>query len=623
MKKAILQSLICIFICAVLGSVLLTIANYLPIHEGNKEASLSELSQEGLFPSLPGLVRTDGDFHSFDPAALELATDALMVKMALYEGDGAGIHQAFYAYSTQFEEEYSRYWHGYVVLLRPLLYVFDYWELRIVNGILQLLLVFVVCMLIQKRLGIRYALLGLTSYVLFMPMALVYCLQYSWIFYVTYGILLLLLLQERYWTDSYRYLILFTLSGCLAIYFDLMTYPLISWGLPAIWFLVLTKEETPLKHLVQLIQTGIAWLIGYLGMWVMKWVIGSIVLRQNLFARAMEEVKLWLFNGSDEALSVSERLLVIYENVSTYAYKLYVCLLLLWAIYLVIAGIKRGMRLYTKTPAYMLVAVSPIVWYFVMAGHSRMHHIFTHRIFVIFITAGIASLLIGMNERNLQDKETDTEAGPPKEASLPGGIQRRIVAGMWLVATVIGIIAMLQLRTERISANWEQNFESSDLPDGSFEVEFTPTAKEIRQISIGIGNDSDTGYYLVSILLGDELKEQLSIPISEYDGGRWLWVDVDWKVIPDTTYTIRVETFDATEVTQIWLTDGNATFAEIGDLRISGENVAFQPLIGVNYWDRLTKKTYIILFFLLYSGFVMLVLGTVAGFINIQKYKRE
>ena len=64
----------------------------------------------------PSIQGEFGDFHSEKPTVLELATDALMLKMALYEGEG--IEQAFRCYSEQFEEEYSRYWHGYVVILR-------------------------------------------------------------------------------------------------------------------------------------------------------------------------------------------------------------------------------------------------------------------------------------------------------------------------------------------------------------------------------------------------------------------------------------------------------------------------------------------------------------------------
>nr|MCR5031438.1 hypothetical protein [Lachnospiraceae bacterium] len=565
-KGNISSVILCILACGIIGAILITAANYIPVNPMTRQASLEELDKEGLFPALPGLVYSDGDFHSFDPGTLELATDALMVKMALYEGEGQGIYQAFYAYSTHFEEEYSRYWHGYVVLLRPLLYFFDYWEIRILNGILQMLLVFALAMIVGKARGMKYALAIVSVYILLMPMALAFCLQYSWIFYVTIGMMWLLAGKKEYWLSNGRYCMFFALTGCLAIYFDLMTYPFISWGLPVVLLLLLSEESSPLGHLRQVVASGICWLAGYLGMWVMKWIIGSAVLRQNLFARAMEEMKLWLFNGEDQGLSFSERMVVLYENVSTYTYKLFVCLLLIWFCFFVYRWIRYGIKVSAKTPALLLITVGCFVWYFVMAGHSQMHHIFTHRIFTVPIFAG---LIFGSitSEVKADDREKG-RSGPEGKTEIGTLIQRpgrqyAMRAGVILLACTMGFIAMLQLRTDRIAANWEQAFEPVELRDGSFEAEYTPTASRIQKIAIGVGNTAQDGCYRVSLLQDGAEKEQTEISMSEYGEGHFIWKEVDWRVSPGKTYIIKTEALDTGGVTNLWVTAEPTPLKEI------------------------------------------------------------
>ena len=107
-RKILGQSLLLLLAFVIAGSVLITIANYIPINAEIREASLAQLGGEGEFPAVPSMEGGYGDFHSTDPTTLELATDALMVKMALYEGEDAGLRQAFRCYSTQYEAEYSR-----------------------------------------------------------------------------------------------------------------------------------------------------------------------------------------------------------------------------------------------------------------------------------------------------------------------------------------------------------------------------------------------------------------------------------------------------------------------------------------------------------------------------------
>ena len=203
--------MILLFSTIILGAILISAANYLPINKVNQQESLSQLSTEGWFPEVPSMAGGYGNFHSMNPTALELATDNLMVKMALYDDNDSGIIQAFRCFSTHstYQEEYSRYWHGYVVILRFLLMFFNYYEIRIINGICQVLIFSVIMHYILKYKGMRCALALATSYMLLMPMALAQCLQYSWIYYVAFVALLIYLMFKTYLEQRERYIYFF------------------------------------------------------------------------------------------------------------------------------------------------------------------------------------------------------------------------------------------------------------------------------------------------------------------------------------------------------------------------------------------------------------------------------
>lgn len=84
--------------------VLLLNMLYLPVRDSVRETSLTQLESEGVFPEVTSLQGEFGDFHSEKPTVLELATDALMLKMALYEGEGKGIEHSFwYSITMRFE----------------------------------------------------------------------------------------------------------------------------------------------------------------------------------------------------------------------------------------------------------------------------------------------------------------------------------------------------------------------------------------------------------------------------------------------------------------------------------------------------------------------------------------
>lgn len=102
-----------------------------------------------------------------------------------------------------------------------------------------------------------------------MPVATAYCLQYSFIVYITL-IATILLSHFREKLDRRKNAIyFFFIIGVVTNYFDLLTYPLITFGIPAVLLLFSGKKKaTILESLMTFAAIACAWIGGYALMWV-------------------------------------------------------------------------------------------------------------------------------------------------------------------------------------------------------------------------------------------------------------------------------------------------------------------------------------------------------------------
>ena len=104
----------------------------------NVEYSMHQLDWEGGYPRI--------FWRSY--SVLDSVTDTLMIASAL-KGEDVG---TFYAAMDM--SDYARYWHGYQVILRPVLRFFNYHEIRAIQGTsLLLLLTYLLCVLAKKGGG--------------------------------------------------------------------------------------------------------------------------------------------------------------------------------------------------------------------------------------------------------------------------------------------------------------------------------------------------------------------------------------------------------------------------------------------------------------------------------------
>ena len=398
MCRAIGKGIMILLAGILIGTALLWGAYLIPMSEDSVHVveSVDILEQEGWYPTAPLMRQYVGsEIGRNGGGIMDNYTDSIMITTAGHDPVEGALYQAMNMAGDVKETGYSYYWHGYVAILRPLLLVLNYADIRVVNQLLQMIIVTAMACLLYRSRGAAYAALPLTVYGLLMPMAISQSLQYSWVFYI--GMIgSLIIIQFRCGlSKGQRIYFFFLILGMLTSYLDLLTYPLFTWGIPMIWWVVTDDDSKGAAgQLWQVVLGGISWIFGYGGLWAGKWVVGQIVTGQPVIAQAWYEV-LYRAGRSPDAVGYSFsyqesilRNLLVCISVQT------VFLLGAWMIWWCYKAVRKSYLIRKeKTLALLLVASSPIVWYMALHDHTHVHNNFTYRIFMIGITALLASMI--------------------------------------------------------------------------------------------------------------------------------------------------------------------------------------------------------------------------------------
>ena len=335
-------------------------------------------------------------------------TDALMLLNATYSGEEPLVERAlmvyrymppkystpvldivnYYGKNTGLDEavrgEYARYWHGYLVLLKPLLCVMDYRFIRILNmAVLSVLLVWLIYLL-NQRLGDKVRNAFLVALLFFMPFTIPFCMQFCTATYVMLIGMLALLKNESVWCQGMKIATYFLLLGICTSYVDYLTYPLVTFGIPMLLYLLLNPE---CKFRIYL-RCGVFWGMGYLGMWAMKWVYTSLILQENHFAEAINQILFRMSNQNEDKNASIGFLSPVAANLSNYVNIVYLLLIAIILVYIIMALRKNSCaQVISEGRLALLTACLPAIWYCVIANHSYVHSSFTYRALFVSVWA--------------------------------------------------------------------------------------------------------------------------------------------------------------------------------------------------------------------------------------------
>lgn len=554
----------------VIGTLLLTLAYRIPVNMENRDASYEVLDREGWYPRT-SIIGPGDYFHSFYPDVLDNSSDKIMLSTAMDISLKSPFVRAMESYG-EYGGSYSYYWHGYVSILRPLLFWLDYTELRTLNGVCQLLLVLLLAGLIRREKGWCYALALAASYLLLDPRTTAIGLQYTWIFYIAFGGAAVLLSRQKFFREKNRYLYFFLVLGMLTSYLDLLTYPLFTWGFPLIWWIVVQKEERrEWEWSGTVVGSGIAWILGYAGMWAAKWQLAALVLKEDICQQAIDEVR--MRSGTAEAGmdNLALRWNAIYVNWRHYSYKIYALILALWLVWWIFCTLRKGWCKSSKRYALFLIAVSSAVWYFVLSNHTSLHHFFTYRIYGVSVLALLALALESLG--NFRER--------PR---LPAR-QKLVMAIVTGVSAVLACGGILLAKGDLQVSNGAGKFRQIQM-EQMLEMELTPSCNLIRHIKIGLECASTQGRYEVKLWEGEELKAKSALALKDSKEVNYHGLDVWWMLKHGRTYRVTMEALETGAPVSVWLTEaGDMPLTELGEVSIDGRMTGGQLLMGVLYQD--------------------------------------
>lgn len=404
----------------IIGFLALWTVHLLPtekMHE-NVERSMTMLQREfdnsqKIIDYEASLAGTFTDCLMLEHAIYKNAEHSLLEQMlCMYRGEtaegdywvpGFSLRDYVYGVEQPREVEYARYWHGYLVVLKPLLLFTYFNSMRVSGGIVQYIAIALIFWLCMKR---KENFLGM-GFVVSMPFmfqfTMYFSLSLSICFYIMVGLVLVQLWQHDNWNKNKYYPYFFFIGGMLTAYFDFLTYPLVTLAYPLCICLCINKEawKTSLK---KLIGYSVEWGTGYFLLWANKWMITDVLLHKNTIKDGLETI-LTRVDTAENRSKIIGFFYVIKRNLSTYQsfgfvfLALGILMVLGWWIFRNKELFKVKERVLSAMCVFG-IALFPFAWFFITQNHSEQHYMYTCKIFAIcaFATVSAVGKLLQVEE---------------------------------------------------------------------------------------------------------------------------------------------------------------------------------------------------------------------------------
>lgn len=186
---------------------------------------------------------------------------------------------------------YDRYWHGMILVLKPLFVFFTLQQIRWIFlgtliaclGVLTLLLVhrkqyFMSCLLWLGALAVQTWMAG-------------FCIEYYPVFLITFLISIFMVLKAE---KRERIIELCVVSGVCVAFFDFLTTETLAVVIPLACVYSIWRSKGTLRsvkeELVFLTRAGIGWAGAYVSTYLAKWTLSSIACKEERFSAALSQL---------------------------------------------------------------------------------------------------------------------------------------------------------------------------------------------------------------------------------------------------------------------------------------------------------------------------------------------
>lgn len=421
--------LVAFLICTAVFSLLVIASDLVPrsamrenVYESNKT-----LQDEGTYPFILGGSDKHWEVDNY--------TNAIMVNIA-FTDNGSLFESAFGGYQhastgntlpdldsyvdqgkSGYISSYPRYWHGWLVVIRPLLTILNLQQIRMVLFAAMTAAIAGVAILITRAR--RNSAIVSVGFAVMMA-----CLSYPaicfsmslWFSFAVALVFMLLVAHDDIHenrllkvtkTSFGRFPLFMFYAGAITVFLDFLCTPVVSLGLPLALFIYLHSNDDWVKNIKQMalliVCSAIAWGAGYILLWIAKWALASLTLGWNVFDDAIHQLFLRSSTHTSNAGgSVNfSRSKAISDNAQLllpgWARSILLVGLLAVALYLI--KNRKHCKSFNVVPLLGLIvtAVIPYAWFFVTANHCFVHAWFTWRNQAVAVYAVILIVTLLIN----------------------------------------------------------------------------------------------------------------------------------------------------------------------------------------------------------------------------------
>ncbi len=379
MLKKIINSLIVICTTLFIGYLALVVVNLIPqsvIRHDVTEAAY-KLEDEGLYPTIFGNRYPFYDNVS-EAVFLSVCFDercsnnpfVAALDANIKVRDKAGIDGLVSSVSGEAIDEvnYSRYWNGYQIWMKPLFCKYGLGDVREICFGINLCMFLLFSFLCYKKVGFKILIPFAITYIFFNFELYSMCFQFFGDIFVMLLGCILILLAKDFPILKRNMEVVFVFIGTLTAFLSTLNMPMITVGIPVILWMV-CNEEKPLSTLILGIKNSAFWLAGY-AITVFSKVLLSGILFDSL--DGVDRVK--LYSSAD---SFSERISItmdLFKKAFTY-FHAEAKIDILWfigiiTILVIVLTIKGKKVSWLKYAPILFVGLYPFVWCLVVTGHT-------------------------------------------------------------------------------------------------------------------------------------------------------------------------------------------------------------------------------------------------------------
>ena len=285
-------------------------------------------------------------------------------------------------------QQYLRYWHGSLTIVRPLLIWLSVSDIyKILGVVLWILLVSIIILLIRRDLkkeAVAFALAMIGVSVWFVPV----CLEYIWMFLlmaITSLIAIRISLKERYKTMP----AVFLCVGMVAAFLDFFTTETITLLIPLLFmYAIHHRQSNKAPNQIFALKCAVLWGTGYIAMWISKWAFAADVLKRDVMP--------FIRSSITEHLGAADNISLVQlwgKSIHNNIYKLFtfdygmigaiLTLLLLFGFVFLPVGFNK-IKLKEKIQKewvllYLIAGLVPYLRFVIISEHSAVHAWFTYR----------------------------------------------------------------------------------------------------------------------------------------------------------------------------------------------------------------------------------------------------